>query len=157
MTDARRPESVFPRNRRHGGDRRLEPTGLLSRYTLHGRRTRIRRDTDLLRGRYVDRSSGRHLLLILLLLLFISIDAFSTLFILEHGGEEINPLMVRTLQQGVGWFLVVKLGPLPLAFLLLSVHRYFSWVRLALGSLAAIYGGLMLYHLYTLGKIVAQG
>ncbi len=157
MTEHRRPESVYSRNRRLGGDRRLEPTSLLSGYTLRGRRTRIRRDTDLLRGRYVDRSSGQHLLLILLLLLFISVDAFSTLFILEHGGEELNPLMVRTLERGVGWFLVVKLGPLPLAFLLLSVHRYFSWVRVALGSLAAIYGGLMLYHLYTLAKILFHG
>ena len=143
-----------PVSRRHGGDRRLRPTPMFSSFSLRGRRVRIRRDTDQLRGRYVDRTTGRHLVLILLLLLFVTLDAASTLFIIENGGDEVNPLMNATLQRGVGWFLLVKLGPLPLAFALLSVHRYFGWVRLALGLLVAVYGVLMLWHMALLGRIV---
>lgn len=127
---------------------------MFSSHSFRGRRVRIRRDTDFLRGRYVDRSTGGHLLLILLLLLFVTLDAMSTLVILERGGTEVNPLMNATLQRGVGWFLLVKLGPLPLAFALLSVHRYFRWVRLALGMLVAVYGVLMLWHVTLLVKIV---
>jgi len=142
------------RERRYGPDRRRRPTAFLSRYTLRGRRVRIRREGDLARGRYVDRSSGSHLLLILLLLTLITADAASTLFILENGGTEVNPLMVHTLERGVGWFLLVKLGPLPLAFLLLSVHRYFGWVRAALGFLVTVYGLLLLYHIHLTIKIL---
>jgi len=127
---------------------------MFSSFSLRGRRIRIRRDTDLLRGRYVDRSTGRHLVFVVLLLLFVSLDALSTLFIIERGGSEVNPLMDATLRRGVGWFLLVKLGPLPLAFALLSVHRYFSWVKVALGALVAIYGALMLYHMSLLARIL---
>ncbi len=140
-------------NRRNSGDRRLRPTPLLSKFSLVGRRFHIRRDTDFLRGRYVDRSSGIHLALILTLLIFITLDAASTLYILSHGGTEVNPFMDRALRKGVGWFLLIKLGPLPIAFFLLSVHRYFNWVRYLMYGLAAIYGALMCYHLFLLLKI----
>lgn len=132
----------------------MRPTPMLSAYTLRGRRTRVRRDTDFLRGRYVDRSTGRHLLLLVLLMLFVTLDAMSTLYILENGGTEANPLMETTLERGVGWFLMVKLGPLPLAFTLFSVHRYFGWVKVGLTLLVVVYGGLMLYHFWILVRIM---
>lgn len=140
-------------NRRDDGDRRLRPTPMFSRFTLRGRRIRIRRDLDTLRGRYIDRSTGRHLVLILILMICIFLDAASTLYILDHGGNEVNPIMESALQRGVGWFLLVKLGPLPLAFLLLSIHRYFSWVRFALIFLVLVYGTLALYHILLLTRI----
>ena len=140
-------------NSRDAGDRRQRPTPMFSRFTLRGRRTNIRRDTDGLRGRYIDRSTGRHLVLILILMICIFLDAASTLYILDHGGNEVNPIMASALQRGVGWFLMVKLGPLPLAFLLLSIHRYFSWVRYALIFLVLVYGTLALYHISLLARI----
>lgn len=152
ITTAR--ESV---SRRSGGDRRLHPTPMISRYTLRGRRTRIRRDTDFLRGRYVDRVTGRYLAVLVLLLVFVSIDAASTLFIIDRGGSEANPLMDNTLRLGAGWFLLVKLGPLPLAFALFSVHRYFGWVRAGLVVLTVVYGALMLYHVSLLWRILSPG
>jgi hypothetical protein len=140
-------------NRRRVFDRRGRPTPMFSRFTLRGRRTRIRRDTDLLRGRYIDRSTGRHLLLILILMLCITLDAMSTLYILDNGGNEVNPIMESALQRGVGWFLMIKLVPLPIAFLLLSIHRYFTWVRWALVALVLIYGSLAMYHLVLLARL----
>jgi hypothetical protein len=141
-------------NRTGPDDRRQDPTPVLSRFTLRGRRALIRREPDLARGRYVDRSSGSHLALILILLVLIFLDTSSTLYILEHGGRELNPLMDSALRRGVGWFLLVKLGPLPLAFLLLSIHRYFRWVRATLGLLLIVYGVLATYHLYLLARIL---
>ncbi len=139
--------------RRHGGDRRRRATPMFSRFTLRGRRTRHRRDSDMLYGRYIDRSTGRHLALILLMMVFITLDAMSTLYIIDNGGNEVNPIMERALQRGVGWFLMVKLGPLPVAFLLLSIHRYFTWVRWALVGLVLVYGTLAIYHISLLMKI----
>ncbi|MEZ4386225.1 MAG: DUF5658 family protein [Candidatus Krumholzibacteriia bacterium] len=152
----REPRTTEAVSRRQGHDRRRRPTPMFSPFSLRGQRTRIRRETDFLRGRYVDRSTGRHLVLLLLLLLFVTLDAASTLFIIENGGNEVNPLMNATLQRGVGWFLLVKLGPLPLAFALVSVHRYFRWVRLALATLLVVYGVLMGYHLLLLVRILAH-
>lgn len=150
----RRTQPTEPdQDRRDPTDRRDEPTPMLSRFTLRGKRSRIRRDFDLERGRYVDRSRGRYLGLILVLIVFIAIDALSTLYIIAQGGTEANPIMDSTLELGVGWFLLVKLGPLPAAFILLSVHRYYRWVRFALFALAAIYTTLMLYHISLLLKI----
>jgi hypothetical protein len=143
-----------PDGRRSVPDRRREPTPVLSRFTLRGRRSQIRRRLDLLRGRYVDRSGGGHLATVLALLILVSVDALSTLYILEHGGRELNPLMDSALRRGVGWFLLCKFAPLPVAFLMLSIHRYFRWVRATLGALTAVYGVLAVYHLYLLGRIV---
>ena len=153
MSDENRPTTESGGIRRDDGDRRRRPTPMFSRFTLRGRRTRIRRDTDALQGRYIDRTTGRHLVLILALMVFITLDAMSTLYILDHGGNEVNPLMESALQRGVSWFLLVKLGPLPVAFLLLSIHRYFSWVRWALVALVLIYGSLAMYHVSLLAKI----
>lgn len=148
------PHPQDPADRRLDADRRGDPTPAFSRFSLRGRRARIRRDRDLARGRYVDRSSGRHLALILTLLILIVVDTGSTLYILRHeGGQELNPLMDRALKSGVGWFLLWKLAPLPLAFLLLSVHRYFRWVRAGLVFLLGVYGVLALYHVYLLVKV----
>ena len=147
------PDNQTDSNRRLGDDRRLRPTPLLSKFSLVGRRFQIRRDTDFLRGRYVDRSNGIHLAVILTLLIFIALDAASTLYILSHGGTEVNPFMDRALRKGVGWFLLIKLGPLPIAFFLLSVHRYFNWVRFLMYGLTGIYGALMCYHLFLLFRI----
>ena len=141
-------------DRRRADDRRLIPTPALSRFTLRGRRAEIRRKLDILRGRYVDRSSGGHLALIVWLLILIAVDTGSTLIILAYGGRELNPLMDSVLRQGLGWFLLCKFGPLPVAFLMLSIHRYFRWVRATLIALTVVYGVLALYHLYLLAKIV---
>jgi hypothetical protein len=142
--------------RRTRDDRRQVPTPLISRFTLRGRRSLIRRDLDLLRGRYVDRSSGGYLAVILTLVILVVIDAGSTLYIVSHGGRELNPLMDKALRRGVGWFLLLKFTPLPVAFLLLSIHRYFRWVRAGLGFLVAVYGMLAMYHLFLLGRILAH-
>ncbi len=157
MIDEKSPDSpadvAGDENRNDVSDRRDRPTPMFSRFTLRGRRTRVRRDLDMIRGRYVDRTTGRHLILVLLLMVFIALDAMSTLHILDHGGSEANPIMENALRKGTGWFLLIKLGPLPVAFLLLSIHRHFSWVRGALILLVVIYGTLALYHLSLLFKI----
>jgi len=147
---ARQPE---PRQRI--GDRRCHPTPWLSRFSLWGRRWHIRRLEDLADRPYVDRAVGGYLASILTLVALIVVDSTSTLFILSRGGTEENPLMRSLLERGTGWFLLVKLGPLPIAFLLLSVVSYFGWVRWGLAALLIVYGGLAAFHLSLLMRIFA--
>jgi hypothetical protein len=134
-------------------DRRRRPTPLFSRYTMWGRRTRVRRDDDGDDRRYVDRASGGFLALVVALVVLVSFDAFSTLHIVRSGGGEDNPLMDWVLRRSVPLFLAIKLLPLPVAFVLVSIHRYFNWVRIGLSVAVAIYGVLALYHLYGLSQI----
>ena len=153
MSQHRIPPEPPASDQRRGSDRRFRPTPLFSRFTLIGRRIALRRNADLLRGRYIDRAAGGYLALILVLLVLIVLDAASTLYISRNGGTEVNPIMDHALRRGVGWFLAIKLAPLPLAFLLLSIHRYFHWVRTVLTTLVLIYSGLALYHVSLLLKI----
>jgi len=140
--------------RRLTGDRRAFPTPWISRFTLRGQRHRIRRREDLARGRFVDRATGMFLAGVVTMVLFVALDATSTLYILRHGGTEKNPLMATLIERGTGWFLLVKLGPLPFAYLLLSVARYFGWIKWALITLLLVYGALALYHLQLLLRIL---
>ncbi len=150
------PDHIAADGRRGPGDRRRFPTPWLSRFTLRGNRRRIRRQDDLRRGRYVDRADGPYLGGIVALVVLIVLDAVSTLFILSRGGTEENPLMASLIARGSAWFLLVKLGPLPVAFLLLSVARYFGWTRWALTTMVLVYGVLAGYHVYLLLQILAR-
>ncbi len=153
---AQQQDDVVVDGRRGRGDRRRFPTPWLSRFTLRGNRRRIRRQDDFARGRYVDRADGSYLGGVVALVFLIVLDAASTLFILSRGGTEENPLMASLLARGVGWFLLVKLGPLPFAFLLLSAARYFGWIKWALGGLLAVYGMLAAHHVQLLLHILAD-
>lgn len=156
LGDKEQQDAILASGSRRGGrDRRHVPTPWFSRFTLRGSRRRIRRDDDLQRGRYVDRADGPYLGGVVALVALILLDAMSTLFILGRGGSEENPLMASLIARGIGWFLLVKLGPLPFAFLLLSVARYFGWIRWALGALLVVYGLLAAYHLRLLFQILA--
>jgi hypothetical protein len=140
--------------RQRNGNRRRFPTPWLSRFSLRGRRRRIRRQEELANRPYVDRADGGYLGSIVTLVALIVLDSASTLFILSRGGTEANPLMQSLLERGPGWFLLVKLGLLPIAFLLLSIARYFGWVRWGLAALLLVYGGLAAYHIHLLTRIL---
>lgn len=141
--------------RRAGDDRRRRPTPWFSRYTLRGRRTQIRRTEDLDQGRYVDRAEGPYFHQIVLLVALVALDAVSTLIILGQGGGEANPVMRPVLERGTGWFLLVKLGPLPVAFLLLSITYHFGWIRWGMRVLLAVYACLACWHFLLLVRIFA--
>jgi hypothetical protein len=140
---------------RRGTDRRRAPTPAFSRYTLVGRRLRNRRDADPAGRYYVDRSDGRYQLMLWGLALLVSVDALSTLFILDSGGGESNPLMAWLYGHGSAWFLGVKLGTLAAALPLLTVHRFFPVARLGLALLLAIYGWVMFVHAEVLWRLLA--
>lgn len=155
MSDnSQQPNDLAAGQRRLATDRRRFPTPWLSRFTLRGQRRRIRRDEDLLRGRYVDRADGPYLKGILILVVLVALDTLSTLFIISRGGTEANPLMRSLLERGTPWFLLVKLAPLPIAFVLLSVARHFGWVRWMMVLLLVVYGLLAGLHLRLLVTIL---
>lgn len=140
-------------SQREVSDRRNRPTRMFSRYTMVGKRRKNRRDTDPIIRYYVDWISGPYLKALIAVALFIIIDAFSTLHIIDNGGGESNPLMNWMIERGVGWFIFVKFCTAIVGFMVLAVHRFFPLARPMAGLLLLAYGGIVCYHLYLLTLI----
>jgi Domain of unknown function (DUF5658) len=87
-------------------DRRSRRRPPLKYLILGGRRTSTRRDSDKKNFIFVDRYNCWLLVVIVLLIMLSLADAFFTLYLMEHGATEINPIMA--------YFL--NLGPLPFIF-----------------------------------------
>ncbi|MCK4413146.1 MAG: hypothetical protein KAY32_06350 [Candidatus Eisenbacteria sp.] len=140
--------------RREQVDRRSQPTPMLSRYTIFGRRRSYRRLHDLSKPSYIDLPHGVYLYALLLMIVLISVDTFSTLFIISHGGTEGNPLMRWFLDRGSGWFILAKLGTALVGFVLLGVHEYVLPARRVVGMVILAYFALAIYHLFLLTKFL---
>jgi hypothetical protein len=95
--------------RRSPSDRRRRPSGPWDVFR-HGRRRRQRRADEHRRPYYVDRFTRRAALSALLLMAFSLCDAVVTLYLLDAGCVEINPVMGFLLDRGAGTFLVGKLA-----------------------------------------------
>ncbi len=136
-------------------DRRRIPTPILSRFTLWGRRTVNSHPGAPRRNYYVDRTDGTFRSVALGVCIFIAIDGFATLQIVSHGGGEANPLMAWVLNHSWQLFLAVKIAAAISALVLLHSHGRFPIIRKVGFFLLAVYGAVVLYHLYLLLHIAA--
>jgi hypothetical protein len=113
----------FETDRRTGRDRRQKPTKPSSRYILLGRRRSIRRKADRKTHIYVD-LYGHYLLLLLLLIILLSVfDAYFTIFHVEKGAREINPLMNFLMGYGDIYFFTAKYALTVLGLILLCIYQ----------------------------------
>lgn len=138
--------SALPDDARHRPDRRRQPTRILTRYWLRGRRRGGRRDGET-QGIYVDRYSPGEVGLFLAVLLLSVVDLVLTFAHLGEGGEEANPVMAWFLNQGGdSGFVAAKFGATLVGATVLLLHVRFRGVRQALRGLVGIYLVLMLWH-----------
>jgi hypothetical protein len=134
-------------------DRRQKPTSPWDSLPPAGQRVRNRRKEEHLRPYFVDRFSSAMFAIILLLLIASMADAVLTLFLIQSGGEEINPLMQYLLQHGLFAFLLGKylLTVVGLPFLLIFSKHYLFGTRVRVGYLipctVALYAVLIGYQL----------
>ena len=134
-----------PTDRRLGPDRRHNPTPILSRYWLRGRRGPHRgtRDGDRLN---VARYRPREWAVILGILALSTADLGLTLLYVNEGGREANPLMEMALESGDGTFVGVKLLTTVLGLFVLLLHIRFRRVRPLLNTVLGLYVAVVLYH-----------
>ena len=128
------------------GDRRRRPTPPLSRYLIVGGRRVKRRRIDDPPAYYVDRLGAGVWLVLLLIFLFQVLDANLTLYHLQRGGIELNPLMGHLISTGERTFFVVKLGIAALGLLFLGIHKNFPMVRSGLAAIFLIFLGVVGWH-----------
>jgi hypothetical protein len=126
---------------------------MLSRYFLRGRR-RGGADAEFA---YVDRPGPWVLVAFVALLVLSVADAWFTLRVLAHGGEEANPVMRQALALGPAAFVVLKTVVTFLGAAFLCLHKNWPLGRACLWIALAGYVVLTGYHLaiqQTLGEMV---
>lgn len=95
-------------DRRSGNDRRSNNVPDVKSLFIYRRRQNIRRKDDKYKITYFDQY-GSGLFLAIVVILFLSIiDAFLTLFLIDCGASEINPVMAYLLNFGPFTFIGVK-------------------------------------------------
>ena len=104
----RAPEGTPAGFGRRGEDRRQRRFPPLRRLLLGGRRRAVRRREDQRRIVLLDRYSPKLFAAIVGILFLSVMDALLTLYLIEHGSSELNPVMGYFLQHGPLTFTVVK-------------------------------------------------
>lgn len=142
------PKDCSP-SRRTVPDRRMQPTPILSRYTLGGKRKAVRREEDRRRHIYVDQYSLRFFILLMAILLLGLADAFLTLHHVNvNNAEELNPIMNFFLGMSPKIFFNVKYILTGLCLIVLCLHKNLPIVKYLLGVVFLIYLVIVLNHLY---------
>jgi len=105
---ANQSKDMFHFDRRSGKDRRSNDVPSAKSLFIYRRRKKVRRKDDKYKMSYLDQYGSGIFIAIVLLLFFSIIDAFLTLFLIDHGASEINPIMAYFLKFGPLTFLSFK-------------------------------------------------
>ena len=128
-------------------DRREQPTKMVSRYLLVGRRRGGRREGET-ETVYVDRP-GRWVVLAFGVIVGLSLlDAWFTLEALKSGATEGNPVMQAALNLGDRPFVLIKTVITMFAVGFLCLHKNWPLGRMCLGVSLVGYSALIIYHLH---------
>lgn len=128
-------------------DRRKTPTPILSRYTIVGRRSRLRRKEDQEKGGYIDRYGNGLFIWVLLLFVLNIFDAALTLIILDRGGHEVNPLIHWLIGTSGDHFISWKFAILSGSIIILCLHSKFRIVKPVFYFSTVIYSIVVLYQM----------
>jgi hypothetical protein len=129
-------------------DRRKQPTPVLSRFTLRGRRRTFRRKEDQERGGYVDHYDSALLIPLTLTSGLTVLDALFTMMILDDGGWEVNPIVRSVIDLYGDRFWVWKFSIVSVPLVLLSLHSKFRLVMPVISGISAIYIIVILFQIF---------
>ncbi len=138
----------YEKDRRVVRDRRQKPTKLFSRYAFSGRRQSIRRKADRKTNLYVDRYDS-HLLIPLILIIALSVlDAYFTIFHVQEGAREINPLMNLLIGYGDIHFVIMKYVVTALGVAMLCILKNLIIARIGLLFILFLYLVVFAHHIF---------
>jgi hypothetical protein len=140
-------EELLKENRRSGRDRRREPTRPFSRYMVFGRRRRVQRKGEKRNHLYVDRYDHPVLLVLLLVVLLSVLDGYLTIFHVERGAQEINPIMNFLLGYGDDCFFILKYVLTAIGVIIFCIFKNLLFVRIILACIIVFYVGILANHL----------
>ena len=126
-------------DRRSQNDRRKQ-TGFSIRLLMGtGKRRTIRRQGDRDRHFFVDQYSPRFFFVILAIVLLSVTDGLLTLFLINHGAYETNPVMAYCLKFGPFAFIVVKYALTSMGVLILLIFRNIVLRKIKVGVHSIFY------------------
>lgn len=147
---------------RSGRDRRQPGLPRLRFLMLGGRRRAARRSADSRGVVLLDRYSPRLFAAMMGILVLSLLDAGLTLFLIQHGAAEINPVMNYFLRQGPVVFMIAKylLTSMAVVIFVLLAHSIgprpgFSVRRIYLLALLA-FGGVVAWELVLVGILAVR-
>jgi hypothetical protein len=105
-----RPGSDSPDyvEKRSGEDRRIHQFPKWRYFLFSGKRAKARRKEDKHRTFYFDRYSSHLFAAIVAILLLSVLDALLTLYLIDNGSTEVNPVMSYFIEYGPFVFMMVK-------------------------------------------------
>jgi len=117
-------------------DRRKQSVPPLKYLLFGGRREKNRRESDSHGIILVDKYHHKYLVIILGIIILSLSDGFFTIYLLEHGAQELNPLMDHLLTISPWVFLFVKLmlTSFGVFCILLFSNMYFKPFKIKIGS-----------------------
>jgi hypothetical protein len=119
-----------------------------SRYMVFGRRRYIRRKEDKRNHLYVDRYDHSLLIALLLVVLLSVLDGYFTIFHVDMGAQEINPIMNLLLGYGDRWFFILKYLLTVIGVFIFCIYQNLLVVRAVLAFVLVFYVGVLANHLF---------
>lgn len=147
------PDLLPASERRERCDRRHRATPMWSRFSVLGGRRRGGRRVGEQVNIYVDQHGPVLLTVVLWLTALNFLDAWFTVLLLSHGGQEMNPLVDAMLAVGVWPFLLAKSLGVGLCGAFLTLTKNFHASRAGLAVLVIGYSALLLWHLHLTGHV----
>jgi hypothetical protein len=154
------PGTEMDSDKRSGIDRRRQTRINIRLLVGNGNRRNIRRQKDRGHIFLVDRYSAGLFLAIVGILFLCITDAVLTLFLLNHGAHEINPLMAYLLNIGPSAFIIPKYGITMTATFCLFMFRGVVIQKLHLSThtllylLAWVYVAVVGWELYLVSTVI---
>jgi len=123
------------------------------------RRKNQRRQADQVANTFVDTHELRLAVVFIITLFFCIADALLTLYIIEKGGEEINPFMQFLMDKDVMLFFWAKFAITSFGMLFLISHKHFTFCRVINGyhmlyAIAAMYMILVNYEVIIITQYI---
>ncbi|RJQ66532.1 MAG: hypothetical protein C4519_25530 [Desulfobacteraceae bacterium] len=127
-----------------GRDRRRKRLPGLRVLLINPRRRDVRRSEDRRRLVFLDQYKDSMLVPVVLILVLSATDALLTLFLLNHGAREFNPVMAYFLEKGPLFFVAAKylLTAVSVTVVVLLNYVFVSFLRLYMHDLLKIFAGL---------------
>lgn len=147
-------------NERQGADRRKRLLPPLRYLLFEGRRRQIRRRSDHHRLLWLDHHSSTLFAVIVLILGFSLTDAFLTLWLVDRGATEINPVMAYFLSHGPVVFIGAKYLLTSFSVVILAMvshiflHRLGIYIRSIITSILMIFSSVIVWEVYLLIRYV---
>jgi hypothetical protein len=115
---------------------------------VFGRRRYIRRKEDTRTHLYVDRYDHSLLIALLLVVLLSVLDGYFTIFHVDRGAQEINPIMELFLGYGDRWFFILKYLLTVIGVFIFCIYQNLLVVRAILAFVLVFYVGVLANHLF---------